>query len=180
MGSILLRTRSTRSFWRGESPIGGGRTVVQTPLHARGRGIGRSRGLDTRRIGSNRDHARDRTLPRGSSRGGGGGGIVTSQQTHTYFATFELTATKREDIEKLLRGWTETASRMTRGEPAASWAGGANPIAPDGGAALGLSPARLTLTFGFGPGLFRKDGRDRYGLASLCPQVLSEPAQIQW
>jgi deferrochelatase/peroxidase EfeB len=38
--------------------------------------------------------------------------------------------------------------------------------------ALGLGPARLTLTFGFGAGLFQKDGKDRYGLAALRPAAL--------
>jgi deferrochelatase/peroxidase EfeB len=43
---------------------------------------------------------------------------------------------------------------------------------PDGGSALGLSPSRLTITFGFGPGLFLKDGADRYGLAARRPAAL--------
>jgi deferrochelatase/peroxidase EfeB len=46
--------------------------------------------------------------------------------------------------------------------------------APDGGTALGLSPARLTLTFGFGPGLFLRDGQDRFGLAARRPAALME------
>jgi deferrochelatase/peroxidase EfeB len=37
---------------------------------------------------------------------------------------------------------------------------------------VGLLPARLTMTFGFGPGLFIKDGKDRYGLASQRPAAL--------
>jgi deferrochelatase/peroxidase EfeB len=44
--------------------------------------------------------------------------------------------------------------------------------AADSGEVLGLSPARLTITFGFGPGLFIKDGQDRYGLAALRPPAL--------
>ena len=43
----------------------------------------------------------------------------------------------------------------------------------DTGEAGGLSAARLTLTFGFGPGLFRDgDGRDRFGLADRRPRAL--------
>src|SRR5215468_1188364 len=38
--------------------------------------------------------------------------------------------------------------------------------------AHGLPPARLTLTFGFGAGLFLKDGKDRYGLAAQLPPAL--------
>jgi deferrochelatase/peroxidase EfeB len=37
---------------------------------------------------------------------------------------------------------------------------------------LNLSPARLTLTFGFGAGLFLKDGNDRFGLAQQRPAAL--------
>jgi len=42
----------------------------------------------------------------------------------------------------------------------------------DTGEALGMSPERLTLTFGFGASLFVKDGKDRYGLASRRPAAL--------
>ncbi len=100
-------------------------------------------------------------------------GIATPQQSHTYFATFDLATAKREDLVALLRAWTDAADRLTRGEPAQPLPG-TGPIAPDGGAALGLSPARLTLTFGFGPGLFLKDGADRFGLASMRPEALVE------
>ena len=48
--------------------------------------------------------------------------------------------------------------------------------APDPGhdslEALGLGPSRLTITFGFGAGLFEKDGKDRYGLAAARPAAL--------
>ena len=40
---------------------------------------------------------------------------------------------------------------------------------PDTGEAVGLPPARLTVTFGLGPGVFEKDGDDRFGLASRAP-----------
>jgi deferrochelatase/peroxidase EfeB len=43
---------------------------------------------------------------------------------------------------------------------------------PDGGSALGLSASRLTVTFGFGAGLFMRDGADRYGLAAKRPEAL--------
>ena len=44
--------------------------------------------------------------------------------------------------------------------------------AADSGDALGLPPSRLTVTFGFGAGLFSKDGNDRYGLGSRRPDAL--------
>ncbi len=113
--------------------------------------------------------------PRGTTEdfwGAHQGGIVTPSQSHTYFAAFDLTAAKREDLVKLLQVWTDAAARMTSGDPAGPPM--ADPEAPgsDSGDALGLAPARLTVTFGFGAGLFEKDGKDRYGLASSRPAAL--------
>ena len=83
-------------------------------------------------------------------------GIITPQQTNTYFAAFDLVTEKRDDIIALLKAWTQTAAKMTQGTDAA----------------LGIAPSRLTLTFGFGPNLFNKDGKDRYGLATARPAAL--------
>lgn len=101
------------------------------------------------------------------------GGIVTPQQAHTYVAAFDLTTTSREDVVNLLRQWTESAARMTQAQPAASLDGlGDDQAAPDSGDVLGLGPAGLTVTFGFGPGLFTSEGKDRYGLAHKRPAAL--------
>ncbi len=121
------------------------------------------------------------------------GGIATPAQSYTYFAVFDLTTTKREEVVSLLRAWTAAAGRMASGETAQPLDTGLQPavaggrgdartqaddsyatpgpdaMAADTGEALGLSPARLTLTFGFGAGLFSKDGKDRYGLAARRP-----------
>lgn len=124
------------------------------------------------------------------------GGIVTPGQSHTYFAAFDLVTTKRDDVVKLLKTWTSAAARMAAALPAqpleeASTAVATNTdvqptgydsyetpdssaIISDSGEALGLPPARLTVTFGFGAGLFIKDGKDRYGLASRRPEALVE------
>jgi deferrochelatase/peroxidase EfeB len=102
------------------------------------------------------------------------GGIATPQQSHVCFAAFDLTATKRDEVAALLRRWSDAADRMTRGEAAGSLSGGGSSVAADGGSALGLDPARLTLTFGFGPGMFGKDGKDRYGLEAKRPAALVE------
>ena len=100
-------------------------------------------------------------------------GIVTAQQNQTYFAAFDLIATQRTEVEALLRRWTEAAARMAAGDAAAPLQGVAiDKPAPDSGDALGMGAARLTLTFGFGPGLFVKDGKDRYGLAAQRPDAL--------
>jgi len=100
------------------------------------------------------------------------GGIATPQQSHTYFAAFDLTATRRSDVAKLLRAWTEAAARMAGGQTARPIEQDLSVPAGDSGEALGLAPARLTVTFGFGPGLFVKDGQDRYGLAARRPAAL--------
>ncbi len=100
------------------------------------------------------------------------GGIVTPQQSHTYFAAFDLAAKSQADVVRLLRAWTEAAARMTRGDPAAALGEDLARPAADSGDALELGPARLTLTFGFGAGLFSKGGQDRYGLAASRPAAL--------
>jgi deferrochelatase/peroxidase EfeB len=42
----------------------------------------------------------------------------------------------------------------------------------DTGEAIGLPPSRLTITFGLGPTLFERDGKDRFGLARARPAAL--------
>jgi deferrochelatase/peroxidase EfeB len=91
------------------------------------------------------------------------GGILTRQQAHTYFATLDLTTESRDDVRALLQRWTDAAARL---------AAGATADATDSDDALGMPPSHLTLTFGFGPGLFEKDGKDRYGLAAQRPAAL--------
>ncbi|MFM0202003.1 iron uptake transporter deferrochelatase/peroxidase subunit [Paraburkholderia fungorum] len=103
------------------------------------------------------------------------GGIITPQQSHTYVAALDLTTDKRDDVIALLRTWTDTAARLTQGATAAplpTGEAGDNKAAPDSGDVLGLGPCGLTITFGFGPGLFTHEGKDRYGLASRRPAAL--------
>jgi deferrochelatase/peroxidase EfeB len=100
------------------------------------------------------------------------GGIVTRQQTNSYFAAFDLTADKRDQVVAVLRAWTAAAARMTAGQPDAPLTEDATAAAADSGDALSLPSARLTLTFGFGPTLFVKDDHDRYQLAAHRPDAL--------
>jgi deferrochelatase/peroxidase EfeB len=99
------------------------------------------------------------------------GGILTPAQRHSYFAAFDMDSTKRDDVISLLRGWTEAAAALSKGEPAPQ-PGNDGYASEDTTDALGLGPSRLTLTFGFGPGLFEKDGKDRYGLGAARPAAL--------
>ena len=99
-------------------------------------------------------------------------GIITPSQNYTYFASFDLMTDKKEDVVKLLQKWTDASERMALGQSAAP-----DPENPsddsspylDSGDTLGTAPSRLTLTFGFGSGLFTKDGKDRFALASKRP-----------
>lgn len=100
-------------------------------------------------------------------------GIATPQQTHSYFAAFDVTTARRGDIAAMLRAWTEAGARMSAAQTAGPLGKDPAAVAGDGGSALGLSPARLTITFGFGAGLFLQDGKDRYGLAGQIPTALA-------
>ncbi|BBX31437.1 Tat-translocated enzyme [Mycolicibacterium mageritense DSM 44476 = CIP 104973] len=102
-------------------------------------------------------------------------GIITEAQDRMHFCAFDVTTDNRDDVIALLKQWTQMAERMTRGEE--TEAGGAvdgNPYAPpsDTGEALGLPASQLTLTIGFGPSFFVKDGKDRFGIADKQPAEL--------
>jgi deferrochelatase/peroxidase EfeB len=100
------------------------------------------------------------------------GGIATRQQAHTYAAAFDLTTTQREDLIALFKSWTAAAARLSQGQSAQALVDEAEAAPLDSGEALDLAPARLTITFGLGAGLFIKDGVDRYGLNALRPEAL--------
>ncbi len=106
-------------------------------------------------------------------RGAHQGGIATALQSHTYMLAFDLTTRKAEDVVRLMKLWTAAAERLTTGETAAPVESGLGAPPADSGEALGLAPARLTVTFGFGPGLFVSQGADRYGLAAHRPEPLA-------
>ena len=105
-------------------------------------------------------------------------GIVTPAQDRLHFAAFDVTTGSRAQLVALLKDWTAAADRMTRGLPAGEVGpveGAANAPPDDTGEAIGLGANGLTLTFGFGPTLFRDaDGRDRFGLADRQPAALRD------
>ena len=104
-------------------------------------------------------------------------GIITPQQDRMHFCAFDVTTERRDDVIALLKQWTEMAERMTRGEDAVhDGAVGGNPYAPpeDTGEALGLPASGLTLTIGFGPSFFEKNGKDRFGIAAQRPAALAD------
>jgi deferrochelatase/peroxidase EfeB len=105
-------------------------------------------------------------------------GIVTPAQDRLHLAAFDVTTGSRAQLVALLRAWTLAAERMTQGLPAGPVGptDGAPQAPPDDtGEALGLPSSGLTITFGFGPGLFRDArGRDRFGLADRQPVGLRD------
>lgn len=98
-------------------------------------------------------------------------GIATAAQDRLHFASFELLTESRAELQELMREWTLAAAEMTGGE----MIGEVNDVelAPpeDTGETAGLLPSNLTVTFGFGPGLFARPG---LGLAARRPAALRE------
>jgi deferrochelatase/peroxidase EfeB len=109
-------------------------------------------------------------------RGAHQSGITTPAQDRLHFAAFDVTTDSRDDLIALLQEWTDAAERMVAGQPAGTTGpveGPSNLPPDDTGEAIGLPPSRLTITFGFGPSLFRtEDGQDRFGLADRQPAAL--------
>ncbi|GAA2133919.1 iron uptake transporter deferrochelatase/peroxidase subunit [Kitasatospora kazusensis] len=86
-------------------------------------------------------------------------GILQPQQARVQLAAFDLTGGDRSALRQLMKRWSDTAARLTRGEPAGDHE---NQIATDAG------PCALTVTFGFGSSLF-----DRIGLTAQRPPALA-------
>ncbi|MFA1547331.1 iron uptake transporter deferrochelatase/peroxidase subunit [Actinomadura chokoriensis] len=109
-------------------------------------------------------------------RGAHQAGIATPVQDRLHFAAFDVTTGDRDRLVRMLREWTDAAAAMTAGEAVGNGAVAGPPVAPpdDTGEALGLPPSRLTLTIGFGPTLFEKDGEDRFGLRARRPAALAD------
>jgi deferrochelatase/peroxidase EfeB len=98
-------------------------------------------------------------------------GIATAAQDRLHFAAFDVEdGLRARDVRDLLGEWSRAAERMTAGRLVGDNAG--EQLAPpaDTGEALGLTPARLTVTFGLGPSLFD----DRFGLAASRPEPLRD------
>ena len=96
-------------------------------------------------------------------------GIATPAQDHLQFAALDMVSHSTADLRDLLRRWSAAAALMAAGKAIGAVETGSKPGA-DTGEALGLRPANLTMTFGFGPSLFG-DG-DRFGLAAHRPAPL--------
>lgn len=99
-------------------------------------------------------------------------GIITPAQEHLHFAAFDLTTSDYTAVRSLLQIWSNAAATMMRGQPLGEGLTPAHAPPADTGEALGHTAERLTITIGFGAGIFIKDGQDRYGLAAQRPEAL--------
>ena len=98
-------------------------------------------------------------------------GIATPAQDRLHFAAFDIEEGLRaRDLRDLLREWSRAGERMTAGQPVGEDDGGQLAPPTDTGEALGLTPARLTVTFGLGPSVFD----ERFGLAGSRPGPLRD------
>ncbi|MEV4096255.1 Dyp-type peroxidase [Streptosporangium saharense] len=76
-------------------------------------------------------------------------GVATIPQAHAVFVGLDLRkGVDREAVGRMMRLLTDDARRLTEGRPALA----------DTEPELAVLPARLTVTFGFGPGLFTAAG----------------------
>jgi deferrochelatase/peroxidase EfeB len=98
-------------------------------------------------------------------------GIATPVQGHLHFASYDVTTTDRAALVALLQDWTAAARAMTA-DRMVGGSGSQSRLAPpsDTGEAVGLDAANLTLTVGFGPGLFDH----RFGLGASRPAALAD------
>lgn len=100
-------------------------------------------------------------------------GIATEKQTYLYFASFDIKTENRTELIDLLKEWTAASAAMAASELIGVNKTGYTPPV-DTGEAADLDPAKLTITFGVGPTLFRKKGKNRFGLAHKVPKELKK------
>ncbi|MEH3066822.1 MAG: iron uptake transporter deferrochelatase/peroxidase subunit [Aeromicrobium erythreum] len=104
-------------------------------------------------------------------------GILTPAQDRLHFVVLDVTTESRDELVGLLKEWTQAARKLTQGNEVGVYGAVAGaPEAPpeDTGEALGLPASGLTLTIGFGPSLFERDGRARFGLGDARPADLAD------
>jgi deferrochelatase/peroxidase EfeB len=102
-------------------------------------------------------------------------GIVTPAQDRLAFGAFDLVSDDPTVLRELLRDWSDAAARITAGAPAGPENAAELHPPDDTGETVGLLPARLTVTFGLGPGVFAEG---RLGLDRLRPPALRDPGPL--
>src|SRR5437868_1192921 len=97
-------------------------------------------------------------------------GIATPPQAHGVFVGLDLkSGTGRDDVVRLMKVLTDDARRLCQGQKALA----------DTEPELAVLPARLTVTFGFGPGLYKaaKVGEEHPG---PLPSFKVDKLQSDW
>jgi deferrochelatase/peroxidase EfeB len=96
-------------------------------------------------------------------------GIGTPAQDRLHFASFDLLSADRGELRELMREWSRAAAAMSAGQMIGDGSGELLAPPQDTGETVGLLPSNLTITFGFGPSLFERQG---LGLGSRRPAAL--------
>lgn len=97
-------------------------------------------------------------------------GVATDAQDRVAFAAFDVAAgVDPLSLQQMLGRWAAASARMTAGDLVGPTETQPDNPPVDTGEALGLSPANLTVTVGFGASLFD----DRFGLAYQRPAALA-------
>jgi deferrochelatase/peroxidase EfeB len=96
-------------------------------------------------------------------------GIETPAQDRLHFASFDLLTESRAELRETMREWSQAAAEMSAGKMIGDVNGELLAPPDDTGEAVGLPASNLTITFGFGPGLFERKG---LGLAAQRPAAL--------
>ena len=99
-------------------------------------------------------------------------GIATPEPSHTYFIALDMTSNSRADLINLLKAWTLASAEMMAVNEEFDPKADMNQAPRTSGASVGLTQSSLTLTFGFGPSLFEKNGVDRFEILSQKPDAL--------
>jgi deferrochelatase/peroxidase EfeB len=96
-------------------------------------------------------------------------GIATPVQDRLHFAAFDLETESRAELRELMEAWSRAAREMTEGRMIGTENDNVYAPPDDTGEARGLPASNLTVTFGFGPGIFDRPG---LGLAAQRPPEL--------
>lgn len=99
-------------------------------------------------------------------------GISTPAQEFVDLAAFDVMSGSSDDLRALLQEWTQAAAALAAGHSYQPGSSSSGQLPADTGEAIGLGPARLTITIGFGPSLFGSAARSRFGLGRLRPAAL--------
>ena len=96
-------------------------------------------------------------------------GIATAVQDRLHFAAFDLETESKAELRELMEAWSQAAREMTEGRMIGKENDNVYAPPDDTGEAKGLPASNLTVTFGFGPGIFDRPG---LGLAAQRPPQL--------